>query len=64
MSIVNLADFPDYPRLLRGRLPSRRTNLKSGAAARVKSHATPAASPTVLRNHAGVHAQCELPLAG
>lgn len=24
MSVANLADFPDYPRLLRGRLPSRR----------------------------------------
>jgi hypothetical protein len=35
MSIVNLADLPDAVGLPHGRLPSRRSKAKSGAAERV-----------------------------
>lgn len=63
MSIVNLADFPDYPRLLRGRLPSRRSNVKSGAPERAKMPSAPAANTMRAPNNAAAPAHCVLPLA-
>lgn len=58
MSIANLAAFPDYPRLLRGHLPTRRGATSAAAAAGVK---TGLQTAPPQRGSSAQHAQAELP---